>query len=145
MRTKRNIPDYSTVAWRTVTGEDIYWRDLDDRHLANIYGYFYVNTHRYRTFSDSFPFALEWLQQEAERRGISYMLDAVIKYGPYPYFDTNNGAWMIYDRQNGFVPLYHYVQDYGMKLLPPDVRDEVRVRFLLTSDKKIRRGRVRSC
>ena len=141
MRTKRTIPDYSDMPWRTVTGDELLWRNLDDHHLANIYGYFVAHPNRYDDFSEDYPYALEWLKQEATRRGKLHLIESVLEYGPYPFFNESEGAWFIYDAGEGCVPIEDYVDTYGLDAIPPDVRDLVHIRILMSARKRRRNGR----
>jgi hypothetical protein len=131
--------DYSDMAWRTITGDVVFWRDLEDRHLANIYGYFQSSPERKKSFSRRHPGALTWLKQEAKRRGISHLIRSVLQYGPYPYFDTKHQQWMVYDADARTLVA---VSDYDMDRIPPDARDEIVVRKLLTGGRRrnARRG-----
>lgn len=125
MNSKR---DYGDLQWHTLNGDTIYWRDLTDRHLANIYAYFHSKPSKRQSFVARNPKAVAWLKQEAKRRKITHLLKNAVKYGPYPYQCRYSGEWLVWDNDIGRVVS---VYDVEIEKLPPDVRDEVEVRKLL--------------
>lgn len=120
--------DYSNLLWRTVHGDEVFWKDLEDRHLANIYAYFHSNPSKRQSFVSRNPQAVAWLKQEAKRRKITHLLKNAVKYGPYPYRDPYTGEWLIFDSDLGRVIS---VLDYDIDRLPPEARDELRVLDLI--------------
>lgn len=125
MKLKR---DYGDLEWRTLHGNTVFWKDLEDRHLANIYAYFHSNPSKRQSFVYRHPKALAWLKQEAKRRKIMHLLKNVVEYGPYPYRDPYDGFWMVWDND---AQRAVSVMDCDVEKLPPDVRDEMAVLGLI--------------
>lgn len=98
---------------------------LSDRQLANLYGYVSSDSYRRSFFRRRYPNGLDKLRVEIESRGISDMIESVLRYGPYPYFE---GGWKVLDVATGRVIA---LVDCSIRKLPPEVRDEARVRLLL--------------
>lgn len=120
--------DYGDLVWRTLHGEEVLWRDLKDRHLANIYSFFHSNPSKRQSFVHRNPKALAWLKQEAKRRKIMHLLKNAVEYGPYPYLCQYTGEWLVFDSDIGRVVS---VLDYDWGRLPPDARNELEVLDLL--------------
>lgn len=120
MKQKR---DYGGLEWCTIHGERSAWKDVEDRHLANIYAYLRARPERKKRLLKKYPGAMAWLRQEASRRGITHLFRNAVEYGPYPYRDPHFG-WVVFDQDiNQTVS----VLECDVELLPPEARAELQV------------------